>query len=127
MITRSSPLTNGARVAKKVETVFTDDLDGSNADTTIRFGLDGAEYEIDLSAAHADEFRTATKQYIGAGRKASVASRRSTRGSARHTSASSGPASSDIRDWAKDQNHEVKERDRIPAELVVKFQAATDV
>lgn len=40
---------NGARVAQKIETVFIDDLDGSKADTTIRFGLDGTEYEIDLS------------------------------------------------------------------------------
>jgi hypothetical protein len=106
-------------VAKKVETVFTDDLDGSNADTTIRFGLDGAEYEIDLNAAHADELRTATKHYIDAGRKASTGTRRSTRGSARPTPASDEPTS--------DQSHEVKERGRIPAELVVKFQAATDV
>jgi len=113
-------------VAKKVETVFIDDLDGSNADTTIRFALDGAEYEIDLNAAHADELRKTTKQYTEAGRKISTSARRSTRGSTRLTPASGGPSSSEVRDWAKDQGYEVKERGRIPAELVVKFQAATD-
>ena len=42
---------------QKVETVRTDDLDGSAADSTIRFGLDGAEYEIDLNDEHANTFR----------------------------------------------------------------------
>jgi hypothetical protein len=113
-------------VAQKVLTVFVDDLDGSTADTTIRFALDGAEYEIDLNAAHADELRTAAKQYIDAGRKISSSARRPARGSARRAAASGGPSSSEVRDWAKDQGYDVKERGRIPAELVVKFQAATD-
>ena len=113
-------------MAKKVETVFIDDLDGSKADTTIRFALDGAEFEIDLSAANAGEFRTATKQYIEAGRKASTSARGSVRGSARRASVSSGPSSSEVRDWARGQGYEVKDRGRMPAELVIKFQAATD-
>jgi hypothetical protein len=113
-------------VAKKVETVFIDDIDGSKAVTTIRFALDGAEYEIDLNAAHADELRKATQQYIEAGRKTIAGGRRSARGSTRRTFAGGGPSSSEVRDWAKDQGYEVKERGRIPAELVVKFQAATD-
>jgi hypothetical protein len=114
-------------VAQKVETVFIDDLDGSKADTTIRFGLDGSDFEIDLNTTHADEFRKTAERYIEAGRKVSSGARRSTRGSARRTSTSSGPSSSEVRDWAKSQGLEVKERGRIPAELVVKFQAATDV
>ena len=40
-------------MAQKVQTLFIDDLDGSAADGTARFGLDGTEYEIDLSAGHA--------------------------------------------------------------------------
>jgi len=36
-----------------VRTLFIDDLDGSVAEGTIRFGLDGTEYEIDLNAEHA--------------------------------------------------------------------------
>jgi Lsr2 len=43
---------NGAAVAQKVQTLFVDDLDGSAAEGTVRFGLDGAEYEIDLNAEH---------------------------------------------------------------------------
>ena len=113
-------------MATKVETVLIDDLDGGKADATIGFSLDGAEYEIDLSAAHADELRAAARQYIEAGRKISTSARGSSRGSARRASAGGGPTSSEVRDWARGQGYEVKERGRMPAELVVKFQAATD-
>jgi hypothetical protein len=50
---------NGDVVAQKIQTVFIDDLDGSNADGTVRFGLDGTEYEIDLNAGHAQALRDA--------------------------------------------------------------------
>ena len=35
-------------MAQKVQTLLIDDLDGGEAETTVRFGLDGTEYEIDL-------------------------------------------------------------------------------
>ena len=40
-------------MAQKVQTIFIDDLDGSQADGTVHFGLDGTEYEIDLNTEHA--------------------------------------------------------------------------
>jgi nucleoid-associated protein Lsr2 len=117
---------NGVCVAQRIETVFIDDLDGSEASTTIRFGLDGAEFEIDLNTAHADELRKTAEPYMQAGRKVTSNARRTVRGGARRSAASGGPASSEVRDWAKDHGYDVKERGRIPAELVVKFQAATN-
>jgi hypothetical protein len=44
-------------MAQKIQTLFIDDLDGSAAEGTVRFGLDGTEYEIDLNAAHARQLR----------------------------------------------------------------------
>ena len=44
-------------MAQKIQTLFIDDLDGSEAEGTVRFGLDGAEYEIDLNAEHAQALR----------------------------------------------------------------------
>ena len=38
-------------MAQKIQTLFIDDLDGSEAAGTVRFGLDGTDYEIDLSTA----------------------------------------------------------------------------
>ena len=43
-------LRSGASVAQKIQTLFIDDLDGSEAEGTVRFALDGTEYEIDLNA-----------------------------------------------------------------------------
>ncbi len=62
---------NGAAVAQKVQTLFIDDLDGSAAEGTVRFGLDGMEYEIDLNAGHAQQLRDALAAYVRAGRRVS--------------------------------------------------------
>jgi hypothetical protein len=113
-------------VAQKIQTLFIDDLDGSEADGTVRFGLDGAEYEIDLSADHAQQLRDALARYVGAARRVGGSSRRSSapaRGGRR--AAGSGLNSTEVREWAKAQGIEVKDRGRVPAELVAKFRAAT--
>jgi hypothetical protein len=110
-------------MAQKIQTLFIDDLDGGEAEGTVRFGLDGAEYEIDLSATHAAELRKSLGLYIGAARKVSGASRR--RGhTAGRRNASGGPSPSEVREWAKAQGIEVRDRGRVPSDLVVKFQAA---
>jgi nucleoid-associated protein Lsr2 len=51
-------------MAQKVQTLFIDDLDGSAAEGTVRFGLDGTEYEIDLNAGHARQLRDALAAYV---------------------------------------------------------------
>jgi len=53
-------------VAQKVQMV--DDIDATPADGTVRFGLDGVEYEIDLSAANNEQLRRELQRYIGAAR-----------------------------------------------------------
>lgn len=64
-------------MAQRVETVLVDDLDGvSVAAETVQFALDGVAYEIDLSAAHAAEFRAALNAYVGAARRRSVRRRK---------------------------------------------------
>jgi hypothetical protein len=57
-------------MAKRVMTTLVDDLDGSSpADETVRFAIDGTNYEIDLMAVHAAELRSALNLYIGAARR----------------------------------------------------------
>ena len=112
-------------MAQKVQTLFIDDLDGSDAEGTVRFGLDGAEYEIDLNAEHAKELRDALARYVSAARRtAGGAAKRPAARSSRRASAN-GVNTTEVREWAKSQGMEVKDRGRIPAELVVKFKAAT--
>jgi Lsr2 len=81
----------------------------------------GTEYEIDLNSKHAEQFRKAVSPFIEAARKSGGTwSRRAASRAAR----SSGPSPSEVRDWAKAQGIAVKDRGRVPGELVVKFQAA---
>jgi hypothetical protein len=44
-------------MAQKVTVALIDDLAGGPADETVRFGFDGAQYEIDLSGKNARAFR----------------------------------------------------------------------
>jgi Lsr2 len=59
-----------------MQTVLTDDLDGSNAEGTVWFGLDGTEYEIDLNAGHAEALREALARYVKAARRPGRGARR---------------------------------------------------
>jgi Lsr2 len=51
-------------------TRLVDDLDGSEAVTTLSFSLDGHSYEIDLSEPHLLAFRQAVAPFVTAARKA---------------------------------------------------------
>ena len=110
-------------MAQKIQTLFVDDLDGSEAEGTVRFGLDGTDYEIDLNAEHAQALRDALARYVQAGRRAGGNARRPARG--RRGTPASGVDTTEVREWAKAEGIEVKDRGRVPAELVVKFKAAT--
>ena len=110
-------------MAQKIQTLFIDDLDGSDAEGTVRFALDGAEYEIDLNAVHAKELRDALARYIGSARRAGDAAKRPARGGRKGSA--TGLNTTEVREWAKGQGIDVKDRGRVPADLVVKFRAAT--
>ena len=109
-------------MAQKVHTLYVDDLDGSEAEGTIRFGLDGTEYEIDLNAKHAQELRDVLARYVTAGRRVRASTSQSSRSGRK--AQPNALNTTEIREWAKAQGIEVKDRGRIPAELVVKFKAA---
>ena len=66
-------------MAQKVQTILIDDLDGSQADSTVRFGLDGTDYEIDLNADHAHQLRDALVRYVNAARRTGNAARQPAR------------------------------------------------
>jgi hypothetical protein len=106
-------------MAQRMEVQFIDDLDGGPADTTVIFAIDGTAYEIDLSAVHAAEFRTALEPFVAVARRASGGSRRVGR-SAR----AARPSPSAVREWARAEGIKVSDRGRVPAELVVRFQEA---
>ena len=111
-------------MAQKIQTLFIDDIDGSAAEGTVRFALDGTDYEIDLNKQHAEALRKALAKYVEAARRSSGAAAKRPARSGRRSSAS-GLNTTEVREWAKAQGIEVKDRGRVPAELVVRFRAAT--
>ena len=107
-------------MAQRIQTLLIDDLDGGEAAGTVRFGLDGAEYEIDLSAAHNDELHKALQQYLAHARRTGGTARSAAR--ARRGGAAVDTAK--VREWAKEQGIDVKDRGRVPANVVEQYQTA---
>jgi len=60
-------------VAKQIIHKLVDDLDGGDAEETVKFALDGIQYEIDLSDKNAAKLREVFAPYVGAACRAAVA------------------------------------------------------
>jgi hypothetical protein len=61
-------------MAQRVITEFLDDIDGSPAERTFTFAVDGTNYQIDLSAENIAEFKSAIGGFIESARKVKGAS-----------------------------------------------------
>ena len=107
-------------MAQKVNIVLVDDIDHTDADETVSFGLDGKNFEIDLNTKNATALREALALYVGHARRSGGTTRRAT--TAR--GASSRSSAGDIREWAKANGFEVSERGRISSEVRDAYAAA---
>ncbi len=106
-------------MARKVITILSDDLDGSEAVGTITFALDGTEYEIDLNETNAAELRNALSRFTDVARKTS-----SGRGRPARKSSGSGVDTKSVRLWAIENGFQVNTRGRIQSDIIKKYQAA---
>ena len=107
-------------MAQQVNIILVDDIDDTEADETVSFGLDGKDYVIDLSAEHAAALRDALAPYVGHGRPAT--GRRS--GGSRRSQRIADGSAGNIREWAKEHGFEVSERGRISSEVREAYAAA---
>jgi hypothetical protein len=111
-------------MAQRVEVHLIDDVDGKAAAETVTFGLDGNNYEIDLSDKNAGKLRDALATYVGVARKAGRIPAKSGRGrSGGGSAAADREQNQAIREWAKAKGLNVSDRGRIPAEIVEKYHA----
>jgi hypothetical protein len=112
-------------VAREVIEKLIDDLDGSEATETVRFGLDGTTYEIDLNKKNAAALRKALAPYVKAARKG-----RSTGGRRKAAPASTSRKARrdydivELREWAGSNGVQVPARGRIPQAVVDQYKAA---
>ncbi len=104
-------------MATRTTITLADDLDGSPAEETLRFGLGAAEYEIDLNAANAGRFRAQLAPFVDHARKLARGQRPGRTSAARRDSA-------EVRAWARQHGIEISERGRIPASVAEQHQAA---
>ena len=81
---------------------------------TVRFSLDGADYEIDLSAGNAAELREALARFVSHGRRVRSAAAGSRRG---QTVAIGREDTQKIREWAMANGYSPSSRGRISQDI----------
>jgi hypothetical protein len=95
-----------------------DDLDGSEATETVRFALDGRQYEIDLGERNADELRGELTRFVEAARKTSAGKAPGVR------RRSSAVDTKTVRAWAVGHGIAVNPRGRIRDDVVQRYLAS---
>jgi hypothetical protein len=112
-------------VAKQIIHKLVDDLDGGDADETVKFSLDGVQYEIDLSTKNATKLRELFAPYVAAGTRVGrggvVVGGRAARG--RGSATADREQNRAIRAWAKKEGKDISDRGRIPQEIVDEYHA----
>jgi hypothetical protein len=108
-------------VARKVQVMLVDDLDGGTAEETVTFAIDGTSYEIDLSGDNATALRDTIGRYAQAARKAGRSGSRPNRRPAATSQRSGREQNQAIREWAKGKGLPVSDRGRIPQEVIDQY------
>ncbi|WP_214405977.1 histone-like nucleoid-structuring protein Lsr2 [Pseudonocardia lacus] len=114
-------------MAQKVETRLVDDIDGSEAVETVRFALEGRQYEIDLSEDNATRLRESLAAFVSSARRAGGSGSRTARSTASGTPRRSSSADREhgaaVREWARANGFEVSDRGRIAADILKAYEA----
>lgn len=117
-------------MAQKVLVQFVDDLDGQSTDDieTVTFALDGVTYEIDLAPENAEKLREGVAEFVGSARRIGGRLKRGagqkTASPAKTTPPANREQTKAIREWARQQGHNLSDRGRIPQHIVQEFEDA---
>ncbi len=108
-------------MAQRIVVRLTDDLNGAEIPAgkgeTVTFSLDGRTYEIDLTAKNASALRKVLRPYIEAGRPIKGSRRRSVRTRVAADNRT-------VKEWARANGYQVRDRGRIPKAVIDAFDAA---
>ncbi|PZS19019.1 MAG: nucleoid-associated protein Lsr2 [Pseudonocardiales bacterium] len=112
-------------MAQKVIREFIDDIDGSEAERTFTFAVDGTNYEIDLSSQNIKEFNEAIGGFVESARKVKASGRgRRVHKTTTSDSGRSREQTQTVREWARQEGHSVNDRGRIPVSIQQAFDHA---
>jgi hypothetical protein len=111
-------------MAQEVTVRLTDDLDASEAAETVSFGLDGALFDIDLSAKNAAALRKALARFVAVARKA-PGPRRPVARTGKRGGPDAAVDAKAVRAWAAKRKIELSSRGRIPATVLEQYKAST--
>jgi hypothetical protein len=107
-------------MAKQTYIQLVDDIDGSEAHETVKFGIDGLSFEIDLSNKNATKLRTALQTYVDHGTRISGRAAAG-RGSARRPAVAEREQNKAIRAWAVRKGLDVAPRGRIRSDIIEQY------
>jgi hypothetical protein len=105
-------------MATRTVTELLDDMTGQIADETVSFGIDGVDYEIDMTKKNAAALRKAIGPWAEHARR--VGGRRAP--VLQHVP--SGVDNRAVRAWAASNGIELSERGRIPAAVIEQYRDA---
>ena len=108
-------------MAKATITKLVDDLDGGVAHETVKFGLDGHYYEIDLSTKNAKKLRSELATFVEHGSRVSARAATPARGSRPGNGSAHPDQNRAIREWAQAKGYEIAQRGRIKQDIVDAF------
>lgn len=110
-------------MAQQTSVTLVDDIDGGKAAETVKFGLDGSNYEIDLNKRNAASLRRALSEFVDHGRRLRT-ERPVARRARSSNSATSGVDIKAVRTWAVQEGIEVSARGRVPRSVIERYQDA---
>jgi hypothetical protein len=107
-------------MAQKVQVDNVSDLSGAPADETVKFALDGTDYEIDLDQEEAAGMRDVLAPWIVHARsKPGARARKARRGRRADLP--------DIRVYAQARGHKINERGRVPERIIAEYDLLKDL
>ncbi|MGP4033627.1 histone-like nucleoid-structuring protein Lsr2 [Pseudarthrobacter sp. 1C304] len=107
-------------MARKVHVQLIDDISGEDAQESVRFALDGVEYEIDLAEENAVGLRKAMETYIAHGRRI----RSSSAAQGGRVTTSNREQTQRIREWAEANGYNPSARGRISQDIMKAYDEA---
>ena len=113
-------------MAKKEIIQVIDDIDGKVLDQyeTVRWSLDGKNYEFDTSSKHAQQFRDSLSKYLDISRQTGRVTKRTATASTATGGGRNKDTTKAIREWAIREGYELSDRGRIPQSIIEAFEAA---